>query len=63
VTNEQIIQKTSCPTCGATPGKSCSQGAGRLRPEPHQDRRTTANGGMLGSIMAKVRAQMPLKNR
>jgi hypothetical protein len=31
-----------CPTCGAVPGKKCKLSTGRLRFEPHRDRRLIA---------------------
>jgi len=62
VTDQEIIQKSICPTCGAGKGQCCSQGAGRLRSEPHFERKTTARGGTIGNFMAMVRHQMASKN-
>ncbi len=61
MTYKEIVDKAPCPTCGAARGTCCSVGAGRLRPEPHPERRTTAHGGVLGNILATLRSQMGSK--
>lgn len=49
MTNQQIINKVPCPTCGALRGRACGTGAGRLRMTAHDERVAKARGSLMQS--------------
>lgn len=61
MTHREIIEKSSCPICGAQRGKPCGEGAGRLRAEPHRERKVTATG-VFGNVMEMLRSNLNPKH-
>lgn len=59
MTYRQIAAKVACITCGAERGKFCGVGAGRLRAEPHPQRRLDAGESKVHNVMSFLGLRKP----
>ena len=59
MTYRQIAAKAACTTCGAPIGKFCGVGAGRLRAEPHPQRRLDAGESKVHNVLTFLGVRRP----